>query len=184
MMGLTQRELRSDEPDALDLPDGRARWFAVTVRHQHERRVGAALEMRQMNTLVPTYRVRNQWSDRVKEIELPLFSGYVFCRFTIDERARVLTTPGVRNIVGFGDKLAPVDDDEIAAIDTMIRSNAPIRPWPHLKPGDRVRVERGPLRGVTGTLIRERDVFRLVIGVELLQRSVAVEIAPEMVMPC
>jgi transcription antitermination factor NusG len=130
------------------------------------------------------YRVRNQWSDRTRELEVPLFSGYLFCRFPYSDRLRVLRTPGVRRIVGFGEAPAPIEDAEITAIETMIQSNAPIRPWPHLKPGDRVRVERGPLRGLTGTLIREKDIFRLVIGVELLQRSIAAEVAPDVVIPC
>ncbi len=101
MMGLTLRELCSNvetEP---------ARWFALTVKHQHERAVQAALESKKMTALVPLYRSRQQWSDRVKEIEVPLFSGYVLCRFSPDDRIRVLDTPGVRRIVGFGDSAVP-----------------------------------------------------------------------------
>jgi transcription antitermination factor NusG len=177
MMGLTLRELCSNAESET------ARWFALTVKHQHERTVKAALESKKMTALVPLYRTRQQWSDRVKEIDVPLFSGYVLCRFSHHDRVRVLDTPGVRRIVGFGAAPCPVDDAEIAAIETMVHSNIPIRPWPHLKPGDRVRVERGPLRGLTGTLIREKDVYRLVIGVELLQRSIAAEVAPDMIVP-
>jgi transcription antitermination factor NusG len=66
----------------------------------------------------------------------------------------------------------------------MVESDLPVGPWPYLKPGDRVRVERGPLRGLQGTLIREKDRFRLVVGIDLLKRSVAAELAPEMVTPC
>jgi transcription antitermination factor NusG len=197
MMGLTLRELRSDAalgsgtgsaPDstmgsATGPAMGSARWYALTVKHQHERTVQSALQSKRMTTLVPLYRSRQQWSDRSKEIDVPLFAGYIFCRFPYDERVRVLTTPGVRRIVGFGDSPTPVDDAEITAIETMMQSNTPIRPWPHLKPGDRVRVERGPLRGLIGTLIREKDVFRLVIGVELLQRSIAAEVSPDMIAP-
>jgi transcription antitermination factor NusG len=189
MMGLTLRELRSDAAlesgagSAMGLDMGSARWYALTVKHQHERTVQSALQSKQLTTLVPLYRARQQWSDRTKEIDVPLFSGYIFCRFPYDERVRVLTTPGVRRIVGFGDSPTPVDDAEITAIERMMQSTTPIRPWPHLKPGDRVRVERGPLRGLIGTLIRERDVFRLVIGVELLQRSIAAEVSPDMIVP-
>jgi transcription antitermination factor NusG len=142
-----------------------------------------ALELKEFEALVPTYRALNRWSDRTKQVELPLFSGYVFCRFEFAERVPVLNTPGVRRIVGFGGAAAAVGDLEIAAIQTMMRSDTPIRPWPYLKPGDRVRVERGPLRGLMGTLIREKDVYRLVIGVELLQRSIAAEVSPDMVVP-
>jgi transcription antitermination factor NusG len=180
-MGLTRRELC---PPIENVERTHAlQWFAVTVKHQHERRVEGALAFQNLEALAPVYRAQNRWSDRVKAIDLPLFSGYVFCRFAYGERVRVLNTPGVRRIVGFGNAVAPVEDAEIASLQAIGRSGAPVRPWPYLKPGDRVRVERGPLRGLSGTLIREKDVFRLVIGVELLQRSIAAEVAPDMISP-
>jgi len=160
------------------------RWFAVTVKHQHERSVESALAYQNFEALAPLYRAHNRWSDRVKSLDLPLFAGYVFCRFPYRDKVRVLNTPGVRQIVGFGSAPAPVDDAEIACIQAMQRSGVPVRPWPYLKPGDRVRVERGPLRGLTGTLIREKDTCRLVIGVDLLQRSIAAELDPSMIVPC
>ncbi len=181
-MGLTQRELCSNSAERA--AQTQAQWFALTVRHQHERAAQSALASKMLAALAPTYTVRKQWSDRMKEIEFPLFAGYVFCRFDPRERARVLTTPGVRSIVGFGGSPAPIGAAEIGAIQTMVESNLPVGPWPYLKPGDRVRVERGPLRGMEGTLIREKDRFRLVIGIELLQRSIAAELAPQMVTPC
>jgi len=166
------------------------RWYALTVRHQHERQTAAALEYKNLETLVPVYRARRRWSDRMKELDLPLFAGYVFCRFLHQERVRVLNTPGVAKIVGFGETPAPVEDWEIADIRVVMQSKLPVCPWPYLKPGDRVRVERGPLRGVEGTLLREKTNssketagLRLVIGVEMLQRSIAVELEPDMVVP-
>ncbi len=177
-MGLTQRELCPDAPshEAMD-------WYALTVRHQHERTAQAALVAKRFETLVPFYRARNQWSDREKQLDLPLFSGYVFCRFRCDERVTVLNTPGVRGIVGFGGKAAPMVKAEIDAVEQMTRSGVPLSPWPYLKPGDRVRIERGPLRGMTGTLLQERDAYRLVINIELLQRSIAAEVAPDAIVP-
>ena len=176
-MGLTQRELCPNAPNrAFD-------WYALTVRHQHERTAQAALAAKGFETLVPLYRARNQWSDREKQLDLPLFPGYVICRFPFDERVRVLNTPGVRGIVGFGGKAASLDKAEIEAIEQMTRSGVPLSPWPYLKPGDRVRVECGPLRGMTGTLIQERDAYRLVISVELLQRSIAAEVTPDAIVP-
>lgn len=175
-MGLTQRELC---PNSEAVP-----WYALVVKHQHERSVQAALASKRLSALVPTYKIRNRWSDRMKEIELPLFAGYVFCRFDARERVPVLTTPGVRSIVGFGGIPAAIETSEIDAIQAMVQSNLPIGPWPYLKPGDRVRVERGPLRGLEGTLIREKDRFRLVVGIQLLQRSIAAELEPAMITPC
>ena len=159
----------------------RPRWFALTVKHQHERGVEAALSSCEIEAFVPVYRAWRPWSDRRKELEIPLFPGYVFGFFPAPERVRVLNTPGVGRVVGFGGVPAPVADEEIANIRAAIRSNLALRPWPFLKTGDRVRIERGPLRGVEGTLLREKTSLRLVIGIELLQRAVAVEVDAEMV---
>ena len=106
-MGLTQRELCPDAPShKLSYED--MDWYALTVRHQHERTAQAALQAKRFETLVPMYRTQSQWSDREKLLDLPLFSGYVFCQFPFDERVTVLNTPGVRGIVGFGGKAALV----------------------------------------------------------------------------
>ena len=172
-MGLTQRELCPDLTP----------WFALAVKHQHERRTQSALASKSIPTLLPVYKTRTGWSDRFKETELPLFAGYVFCQFTRAERTSILTTPGVRSIVGFGGIPAPIETAEIEALEAMLASNLPVSPWPYLRPGDRVRVERGPLRGMEGTLIRETDSLRLVIGIQLLQRSIAAEIEAGMILP-
>jgi transcription antitermination factor NusG len=162
---------------------GDPRWYALSVKHQHERCAEIALGSKGFEALAPTYRARRQWSDRSKNLDLPLFSGYVFCRFDFDERIPVLDTPGVARIVGFGNGPAPVADEEIAAIKIVVESRLPVRPWPHLKPGDRVRIEGGPLRGVEGILLKEKESLRLVLSVELLQRSIAVELEPESIVP-
>jgi len=170
-MGLTERELCP-------------KWYALAVKHQHERSAGEAFQSKGFETLVPLYRTTRRWSDRVRETDLPLFAGYVFCRFEYHDRVALLKTPGVWRIVGFGGTPTPIEDDEISAIQTMVESKVPIGPWPYLKPGDRVKVERGPLRGLEGTILREKDIQRLVISVELLRRSIAAEISPDAVIPC
>jgi transcription antitermination factor NusG len=158
-------------------------WYALSVKHQHERAVRLALEFNGFEALAPTYRARRRWSDRVKEVDRPLFSGYVFCRFAFAERVRVMDAPGVARVVEFGGAPAEISEAEIAAIRAVMDSKLPVRPWPYLKLGDRVRVEHGPLRGIEGTLLREvvRERWQLVIGVEMLQRSLAVELESEMV---
>jgi transcription antitermination factor NusG len=158
-------------------------WFALVVPHQHERRTGQSLEWQGWETLTPQYRSRRQWSDRIKEVELPLFGGYVLCRFSLAERMRVEDTPGVSRIVGFGGGPMALADAEIAAIRCMLDSRLPLLPWPFLKAGDRVRLERGPLKGMEGVLIQIKDSFQLVVGVELLQRSIAVQVDPATVVP-
>jgi transcription termination/antitermination protein NusG len=159
------------------------RWYALTVRHQHERQTERLLRSQGWETLLPVYRSQRQWSDRVKEIELPLFSGYVFCRFGLHDRLRVEDTPGVAQVVKFNGLAAPLQDLEIAEIQAIAHSGVRLSPWPYLKAGDRVRVERGPLRGLEGTLLRDGSNARLVVSVELLQRSIAAEVDPSMVTP-
>jgi hypothetical protein len=120
-----------------------AKWYALTVRYQHERQTEKSLQSKGLETLVPVYHGRRQWSDRVKDVELPLFAGYVLCRFALRERVPVLDTPGVANIVGFGGTAVALEDGEIADIRRLLASKLALAPWPYLKAGDRVRVERG-----------------------------------------
>lgn len=159
------------------------RWYAVHVRHQHERQAERLLKFQGWNTLSPMYRSERRWSDRTKEIELPLFPGYVFCQFPTEDRIRVEATPGVLQIVKFHGDLAPVEEHEVAAIQALLVSSVRLAPWPFLKIGDRVRVERGPLRGLEGTLLRSAEGTRLIVSVQLLQRSVAAEVDPDAVTP-
>ncbi len=164
------RELCPDAPQ----------WFALSVKHQHERPVDRILSSGGVESYLPLFRTRRRWSDRVKETESPLFPGYVFGRFPFRDRVRILNTPGVGKIVGFAGKPVPVPDQEIENIRVALRSELPLGPWPFMRPGDRVRVDHGPLRGVEGRLSREKSGVRLVIDVELLQRSVAIEVDSDM----
>lgn len=158
-------------------------WYALCVKHQHERAVRDALELKGFEALSPTYRTRRQWSDRTREIELPWFSGYVFCRFADADKAAVLDTPAVSRIVGFGGKPVPIPGQEIEAIRAVMAAKMPVQPWLRVKPGDRVRIVAGPLRGIEGYVLREASQWQLVIGVELLQRSVAVRVDPAVLAP-
>lgn len=120
----------------------------------------------------------------MKILELPLFAGYVFARLSCAQLSSVLLTPGVRYVVSFDGKPAPVSDEEIQNLQLMMRSGVPLEPWPFLKEGDLVRVERGPLRGVEGVLVRLKGSWRVVISVRVLERSVAAEVDREDVIRC
>jgi transcription antitermination factor NusG len=159
------------------------KWYALTVPYQHERQTEKALQSKGLETLVPVYRSRRHWSDRVKEVEMPLFAGYVLCQFDLAERIQVLDTPGVSKIVGFGGALTALEDDEVAGIQRLVALKVPLAPWPYLKAGDRVRVEHGPMRGQEGTLVRTKDSVHLVINIDVLQRSIAVQVDREGVVP-
>ena len=151
-------------------------WFALQVRTRNEAGVAEQLSGRGYERFLPLYKVRKRWSDRIKEVDAPLFPGYLFCRFDPQDRLPILKTPGVMQIVGFKNGPVPVDESEIQALLTVIAAGAPHQPWPLLTAGDRVRIESGPLLGLEGILTEVRRSHRLVLSVTLLQRSVAVEI--------
>ncbi|MEK7403974.1 MAG: UpxY family transcription antiterminator [Acidobacteriota bacterium] len=153
-----------------------AEWFALSVRHQHEKTVAFHLARLDLETCLPLYRTRRAWSDRQKELDLPLFAGYVFCHVPLGSHAPILNLPGVHSFVGFGRGPTPIPDAEIDALKTMVASQIPVHPWPFLQTGQRVRIDRGPLRNLEGILVEVKDSWRVVVSVELLQRSVAAEV--------
>src|SRR5882762_6970779 len=158
-------------------------WFALQVRSRYESFVAAHLDGRGYEWFLPLHKVRRRWSDRFKEIEQPLFPGYVFCRLNPLNRLPILTTPGVFLIVGTGKTPVPIHETEIAAIQATVKSGLPSQPWPFLQIGQRVRIEHGALCGLEGILLDFRGRQRLVISVTLLQRSVAVQLDRAWVRP-
>jgi len=133
--------------------------------------------------LLPLYQSWHRSSGRMKGVLLPLFKGYLFCRFDPLRRLPILITPGVSSIVGIGREPEPIPGEEIARIQASCASGLQITPWPYLERGDRVRVECGPLQGVEGIFVNEKNVWRLVVSVEILRRSVAVEVDRDWVRP-
>lgn len=158
-------------------------WFAIQVRTRHEIGIADYLSAKGYEQFLPLYKCRKNWSDRIKEVQAPLFPGYLFCRFDPSDRLPILKTPGVVQIVGNGRSPAPVCDAEIAALQKMVASGLPNQPWPFLHAGDKVQIEAGPLRGLEGVLVAFRGSRHLVLSVTLLQRSVAVEIDCAFVSP-
>jgi transcription antitermination factor NusG len=158
-------------------------WVAVHVRSRHEKTVEHILRMRECEPFLPLYRARRVWSDRVKDVDLPLFSGYVFCRFEQNKWMALTTTPGVLQVVEFAGKPAVVDEREIEAIQTIVASRLECEPWPFVWIGQPVRVVHGCLRGVEGCLAAVKGQQRLVVNVTLLGRSCAVTIDRAFVAP-
>jgi transcription antitermination factor NusG len=153
-----------------------AAWYAVAVRSNFERIVARSLRQKEYEVFLPSYLSKRRWSDRTKVVECALFSGYLFCRMDLSQRVPLLNTPGVASIVGIGKCAVPVADREIAAIQKLVESGLPVAPWPFLKAGQFVYINRGPLAGVEGIVIAAKNRSRLVVSVEMLQRSVTVEI--------
>ncbi len=159
-------------------------WFAIRVKSRCEKMVSEALRHKGFEEFLPLYWSRRRWSDRVKIMQLPLFSGYLFCRFSVKDRVPILSTPGVVLIVGQGRMPLPVDSSEIEGIRFAVNSGQRIEPWPRLEVGRSVRIEDGALRGLEGVLLRFKGANHLILGVQLLQRAVAVEVPENWVAPC
>lgn len=158
-------------------------WFALTVQPNHERTAERGLQNRGLEAYLPTHRVKRQWSDRQKEMDQVLFPGYVFCRFTRTDLITVLSSPGVRSVVGVGKLPAPVDDSEISAVRALVASGRPILPWPYLRIGQSVRINQGPLEYLRGMVVRVKDSCRVVVSVEALGCSLSVEVDADALSP-
>ena len=152
------------------------RWFALRVKSRSEKVVAMMASNKGLEEFLPVYQCRRRWSDRLKEVEFPLFPGYVFCRLDPQYRLPLLTIPGVLHFVGIGKTPVPLEDAEIAAIQAAVRSGLSTEPWPFLEAGQRVRLLEGPLTGVEGIFVETSKQDRLIVSVTLLKRSVAVTI--------
>jgi transcription antitermination factor NusG len=168
-------------PESQTNNDGQDRWYVLTVVPQHELSVNQHLETKGFEAYVPTYRVRRRWSDRVKTVTLPLFPGYVFCRFSAGARVPVLNTPGVRGAVSFASQLAHLEENEIERIHRLAESGLHLEPLAGLKTGMQVKIIDGPLCGMHGVLAQVNGTARVVVNVDLLNRAVAVQIEIEAV---
>ncbi|MGH9604657.1 MAG: UpxY family transcription antiterminator [Terracidiphilus sp.] len=151
-------------------------WCALYTRHQHEKAVAEMLSAKGFEVFLPLYESTRRWKDRKKVISLPLFPCYVFLRGATERRLPVVTTPGVHMILRNGEEAATIPEDEIQAIRKTLEGPARVEPHPFLTCGERVRVKRGSLEGVVGILTRKKNLFRLVLSVNLLSQSVCVEI--------
>jgi transcription antitermination factor NusG len=159
-------------------------WWAVYTRHQHEKTVAEMLFAKGFEVLLPLYESTRHWKDRKMVLSLPLFPCYVFVRGSLDRKLQVVTTPGIHMILYRGEEVAIIPDQEIEAIQRAINGPGSIEPHPFLKCGTRVRVTRGSLEGVEGILTRKKNTFRLVLSVDMLAQSVAVEVSSSDVEAC
>ena len=157
------------------------RWHALYTRHQHEKLVAHALTGKGFDIFLPLYRTVHRWKDRWKELELPLFPNYLFILGGLDRMLNILTTPGVHSLVAWGGRPADIPQNEIDAVRRLVESPLRIQQHPFIKCGDRVRIKSGPLEGIEGILVRSKSAYRLVLSVEMLARSAAVEVDVSMV---
>jgi len=165
-------------------PSSQVRWYATYVCSRHEKQVLSQLQERNISCFLPVYRSVRRWKDRRKELELVLFPGYVFVHIDLKDRLRVLQLPSVVRFVSFNGHPAPLQDSEIEVLAKGLASGIRAEPHPYLKAGHRVRVRSGPLAGAQGILVRRKDKFRVVLSIDLIMRSVAVEVDEADIEPC
>jgi transcription antitermination factor NusG len=156
--------------------DDSCAWYVLYTRHQHEKTVAQILTSKGFEILLPLYSTARQWKDRTKLISLPLFPCYVFLRGGLERRLAVMTTPGINAIVSTAGQPTPVPPAEFEAIRRVVEGGVRVEPHPFLKCGEWVRVKCGPLMGIQGILLRKKNLYRLVLSVEILGKAASVEV--------
>jgi transcription antitermination factor NusG len=158
-------------------------WFAAYTTTRHEKAVAQHFAMRNIEAFLPLYKAQRLWKNGCKmNLELPLFPSYVFVRVPVRERVRVLEVPGVLSLVTAAGKPVPLPDADVEAL----RSSLPFvkcEPHPYLKVGERARIKSGTLEGMEGILLRKKGMLRVVLSLDLIMKSVAVEVDADNVEP-
>lgn len=152
-----------------------ASWYAAYTLSRHEKAVQKHLNLRSVESYLPLYERRSRWKDRIVQLQLPLFPGYVFVRMPLAERVRILEVPGVVRLVGFSSHPAALPEGEIEVLQRTLALRK-AEPYPYLPPGRRVRITSGPLEGIKGVIVRRRSQVRIIVSVASIQRSIALEV--------
>ena len=153
-----------------------APWFAVRIREKYRASAQDLLRAQGFEFFSPMITETHQWSDRRKAVTVPLFAGYVFCRFNPDHHVAILRTPGVIEIVHSGARFCEVDPRELQAVDQALRSQQPVERLSKPITGQRVRMGSGPMQNVEGVLLESRSHCKLVLSVGMMNRSIAVHV--------
>jgi transcription antitermination factor NusG len=151
-------------------------WYAVYTAPRHEKRVAQNLSLRRVTYFLPTYRSMRRWKDRRKELELVLFPGYLFVQIARESRLQVLQVPSVVSLISVNGQPAPIPDQEIEGLRRVLSGPVHVEPWAYLTIGQRVRVHSGPMAGLEGILMRRKERLRIVLSIELIMRSLSVEV--------
>jgi transcription antitermination factor NusG len=150
-------------------------WYALYTCPRHEKCVAQQIEQRSISCFLPLYRTVRRWKDRRKELELALFPGYVFVHLALKDRLRVLQLPSAVRLVSFNGQPAVLPESEIDQLRERL-ARGTVEPHPYLRVGRRVRVCGGPMQGLEGIIVRRKDRCRVVFSLDLIMRSVAVEV--------
>src|SRR5258708_23094886 len=152
-------------------------WYAIHTRSRHEKIIAARLHAQATEVFLPLHRSRNTWKNGVHaDVDLPLFPCYLFARIGMNDRLRLLQTPGVIGFAGPPAHPAAIPNEEIALLRTAT-AKFEAEPHPYLHCGDRVHIVAGPLAGMEGILTRRKQQYRVVLSIEAIMRSIAVEVS-------
>lgn len=162
-------------PSSLTASPG-VNWYALYAKHNHERKVAELLGRKGVEVFLPEYRSVRTWKDRKKTLSMPLFPGYVFLRSALQDKVEILSTPGVFFIVEIAGHACPIPEYEIDAIRTITSGDVPYEPHPFIDTGELVRICSGSLAGLIGIFVKPKNKHRVVVSVELLQKSVSIEV--------
>ncbi len=168
------RSAQKSAPAELVSPWSIPRWFAVYTCSRQEKQVARGLDQRSVERFLPLYQAARRSAG--KRVQLPLFPGYVFVHIALRDRLQVLEAPGVVRLVSFHGQPAPLDDGEIDAMRNALAGGVRAEPHPYIKIGREVEILSGPLQGLRGKVIRRNNRFRVVLSVDLLQRSIIVDV--------
>jgi transcription antitermination factor NusG len=175
-MGIGQAEMIPQPESTVGCMPVQPCWYALYTYARHEKRVAEQMERRRVACFLPLYRSVRRWKDRRKELDLALFPGYVFVYMSLANKVRALEVPGVVNFVSFNGQPTALPAEEIEVLRNRLSADARIEPHPYLRAGRRVRVRSGPFQGFEGIVVRRKDRCRLVFSLDLIQRSLAIEL--------
>jgi len=168
--------------DAVTPERNALRWYLLMVRSNSEKKAATALHRKGYDVFLPVYRTRRQWSDRVKELEVPLFACHLFCRYPLADQMKVLSTPGIFFDIGQKQHPIPVDDSEITNLRKVLGSGFRVEPWPEpSRTTEMVWIRHEAFSGLEGSLVRNDETYRVIIGVEAVRAAVAVEVPKELI---
>ena len=153
-------------------------WYAIHTRPRHEKWIAQQLQEKSVITFLPLLQQIHKWSDRQSKVEIPLFSCYAFVRIaqSAEERLKILRTPGVLGFVGSERHGTPIPDDQVENLRTAIREKIPCALHPFVSAGKRVRIRGGSLDGLEGILVCQGKDQTLVVSVQLLRRSISIQL--------
>ena len=158
-------------------------WYAIYVRSRYEKKVGEKLRERQVEYFLPLVPQLRQWKDRKKKVETPLFPGYVFVHIKLADRLSVLSIKGVAWLVSFQNQPAPIPESQINDVQRLLDYPELLEFSPHISEGDLVEITCGNLAGVQGRLIQYRGKQRILVGIELINQALSVEVDMSWVKP-